>query len=141
MSCTLCHFPHQLVILIGADEEGGSEGIEAAFSRLTGGVEKAHLIALDAATADVFRNLPDEGPQAVIVPLDEGQFDFLGVLPDAVAAGAVLGEGMDIGVVPVAGNLEAVGAEHIDGLVGTGGTTNMKQGFHGKTSKNSKGLL
>ena len=49
MGCPLCHFPHQLMILVGADEEGGGEGIEAAFCRLTGGIEKTHLVAFDTA--------------------------------------------------------------------------------------------
>ena len=42
---------------------------EAAFRRLTGRFKQPHLIAFDAAAGNVVGHFPDEGPQAVIVPL------------------------------------------------------------------------
>ena len=129
---TLCHLPHQLVVLVGADEQGRGEGVEAALGGLPGSLEEAHLVALDAAAGNIGGHLPDEGPQAVVVPLDEGQFDGLGVVPDAVAAGTVLSEGMDVGIVPESRHLQAVAPENLDGLIGTGSTTNVQQGFHVK---------
>ena len=38
---------------------------------------------------------------------------------------------MDIGIIPEARDLEAIGAKHLDGLIGTGRTANVHQGFHG----------
>ena len=62
---------HQLVVLVGADKQAGSERVKAQFLGLPGGFEKAHLIAFAAAVFDILGNRPHEGPQAVIVPFNE----------------------------------------------------------------------
>ena len=42
-----------------------------------------------------------------------------------VSPGAVLGEGMDVGIVPKTGGFNTVGAQHLNALVGTGRTAGM----------------
>ena len=123
-------FPHQLMLLVGADEQRRGEGIEAALLGLAGRLEQAELIALDAAVLDILRHRPDEGAQAVVIALDQGQVDGLGVFPQAIAAGAVLGKGMDIGIVPEAGDLQSVAPQDIDALVGAGSAADVQQRFH-----------
>ena len=73
------HLPHQLVILIGRNEQGRGEAVEAAFRSLPGGFKEPHFVAFDATAFNIRRHFPDEGPQTLIIPLDERKFDHLGV--------------------------------------------------------------
>ena len=68
---------HQLMLLIGADEQRGRERVKAALLRHPRRLEKAHLIAFDAAAGDILRDRADEGPQAVVVALDQEQQNTL----------------------------------------------------------------
>ena len=118
------------VLLVWADEEGGRKAVEAPLLGHPGGLEEPELVAFDTPVLDVIRHRPDEGPQAVVVPLDQGQLDGLGVLPQAVPPGPVLGKGMDIGIVPVPRYLIVVSTQNVDTLIGTGSTADMQQGLH-----------
>ena len=75
---------------------------------------------------DVLRYRPDKGTQAVIILFDELQVDALGVVPQTISPGAVLGEGMNVGIVPEAGDLIVVGPQNINALIGTGGAADVK---------------
>jgi hypothetical protein len=37
---------------------------------------------------------------------------------------------MDVGIIPEAGDLKTIPAQHLDWLIGTGRTANMQQCFH-----------
>ena len=126
----LCHILHQLMILIGADKQGGCEAVEALFFGRFCGLEQAHLVAFDAAVGNVFRHFPHERTQSVVVLLNEGKTDFLGVLPQAVSSGPVFGEGVDVGIIPEAGHIDVFTFQHLNALVGAGGAADMKQGIH-----------
>ena len=119
-------FPHELMVLVGADEQGGGKGVKAAFRRHLGSSQKAHFIALAAAVGDVLRHRTDKGAQSVLIPFNELQIDLGGIVPQTVATGTVLRKGVDIGVVPEARDLQAVGAQHLNALVGTGGAADMQ---------------
>jgi hypothetical protein len=43
---------------------------------------------------------------------------------------------MDVWIIPKASDLHAVTAQHINALVGAGGTANMQQGFHKASLQN-----
>ena len=123
---TLGGLPHQLVILVGADEQGGGEAVEAQFFGLFRRLKQPDLVALAAAIPDILSHSPDERPQGVVILLDEGQVDGLGVLAQAVAPGAIFGEGMDVGIEPEAADFDFIPPEHLNALVGTGRTANVQ---------------
>lgn len=75
----------------------------------------------------ILRNRPDKGTQTVVIALDQGQLDGLGILPQTVAPGAILRKGMNIGVVPKAGNGIVIAPQYVNALIGTGRTADMKQ--------------
>src|SRR5699024_821491 len=95
-----------------------------------GGAHQAHLVAFDAPAGDIGGHLPDEGPEAVVVLLNQRQPDLLEVVPDRVPAAAVLGEGMDIGIIPEAGDLVSLLLEGRDGPVGAGSAADVQQQLH-----------
>ena len=68
----LGHLPHQLVLLVGADEQGGRKAVEAALGGLTGSLKQAHFVAFDAPPRNVLHHRPDKGAQTVIVADDQG---------------------------------------------------------------------
>ena len=121
----LGHLPHELVVLVGGNKQRGGKAVEATLGGSSCGLKQAHLIALDAAVGNILRHLPDEGAQGVVIALDQGQVDGGAVVPQAVAAGAVLGEGMDVGILPIGGDVEAVGLQNLDALVGAGSAAGM----------------
>ena len=124
------HVAHQLVLLIGADEERGRERVEAALLRHPCRLEKAHLVALDAAARNVVRYSADKRPQAIVVAHEQRQADGLCVFLQAVAPGAVFGEGMDIRIIPVAGQVDPVGAQRVDGHVCAWRAADMHEKLH-----------
>ncbi len=69
------HLLHQLMLLVGRDEEAGGKGLEAVFRGVLRRSEETHLVALDAALVNILRHSPDKGPQAVVVPFRQGQAD------------------------------------------------------------------
>ena len=126
------HLLQQLVVLIWGDKEAGAEAVEAVLGGVLRRGKEPHFVALHAAALNVLRHRPDKGPQAVVVLLHQGQGDGGGVVPQAVPAGPVLREGVDVGVVPVAHQLLAVPAQLVDTHIGAGRTADMQQGFHRK---------
>ena len=117
--------------MVGAYGEGGAEGVEAVLGGVPGGFRQAAGVAVAAAAVDVAAHRLHEGPQAVLVLHHQLQADGLGVVGEAVAAGAVLGEGVDVGVVPKARGLDALGAQLLDAGHRAGGTADVEQEFHG----------
>jgi len=132
---SFCGLPHQLVVLIGTDEQAGGKTVKTAFGCLFCSLKKPHLVALAAPIANVLCHCPDKGPEGVIVLFNQRQVDGGGVLPEGVPPGPVLGKGVDIGVIPKAGDLYFVTAQHLDALIGAGGAADMQKRFHKKLSK------
>ena len=133
--CPLRYLPHEIMFLVGADEQRGCKAVEAPLRRLPGRLKQPHLIALDAPAGNVLRHRPDKGPQTVVVALDQGQFNLLGILPQAIAPGPVFRKGMNVGIIPEPRHVEAVFAQYLDGLIGAGSAADMEQGFHKNASK------
>ena len=113
-------FFHQIVLLVGADEEAGGKAVEALRLGHFRGAEEAHLVALDAPPRNILCHRPDEGAKAVVILLDEGHADLLEVVPHGVAPGAVLGEGVDVGVIPEACDVVPLSLQIGQGAVGAG---------------------
>jgi hypothetical protein len=118
------------VILIGADEKAGCKAVEAAFLGLLRCLEQAKLVTLAAAVFDILCHGTDEGPQGIVIFLDQTQIDGFGVFPQAISSGPVLRKGVDIGVEPKAGDLNFIGTQHLNALIGAGGAADMEQCFH-----------
>ena len=107
----------QLVVLVGADEQRRRERVEpAVLCRLRRRVQ-AHLIALDAPAVNVLRHGADERAQGVLVLHHERQVDRFGILLQTVSPRAVFGERVDVRIVPVAGQVDARGAQRVDGHI------------------------
>ena len=121
------------MLLIGADEERGRERVEAALLRHPCRLEKAHLVALDAAARNVVRYSADKRPQAIVVAHEQRQADGLCVFLQAVAPGAVFGKGMDIRIVPIAGQVDAVGAERAYGHIRAGRAADVHEQLHNRS--------
>jgi len=110
----------KLMVLIGADEQRRRKRVKAALLCLPRRLKQAHLVALDAAVRNVVRHRPHKGPQAVFILHGERQRDGFGVFLQAVAPGTVLGEGVDVRVVPEAGQVDPVRAQRVDRHVRAG---------------------
>ena len=117
------------------------KAVETQFLCLLCRLKEPDLVALAAAVCDILRHSPDERPQGIVILLDQGQVDGLGILPEAVAPGAVLGKGMDIGVVPETADIKPLSAKRVDTLIGTGGAADVQKCFHRKLPKKSIFLL
>ena len=76
------------------------KAVEAPFGSGPGGFKEPHFVALSAPVADILRHHPDKGPQSIVVFHDQGQFDLPGVTFQTVAPGPVLGDRVDIGIIP-----------------------------------------
>ena len=106
--------------------------IEAASGR-----QKADLVLKNATYVNVFSNelltcdiagyLAHEWPQAVIVAHEKGQLDGLRVFLQAVPPGAVFGKGMDVGVIPVSGQIDPVRAQRVDRHIRAGRAADVHQ--------------
>jgi hypothetical protein len=84
---------------------------------------------------NILCHLPDERPQGILILHNQRQIHILCILPQAVAAAAILGKGVDVGIVPKAGNLQTVPTKHFNRLIGTGSAADMKQCFHSEPPK------
>ena len=71
---------HQLMLLVGADEQRRGKRIEAALLCHARRLKKPHLIALDAAPGDIVRNRADKRTQAIIIAHEKRKIDRLRVL-------------------------------------------------------------
>ena len=103
---------------------------KAVLRGVPGGLLHAHGVAVGTAVVDVRRHRPDKGPQAVVLPDNEGQADGGGVVLQGVPAGLVLLIGVDIGVVPKAHRLDALGPEAFHAVDTAGGAAGVQQQFH-----------
>ena len=90
-------------------------------------LKKPHFIALDAPARDILRYLAHKRPQAVIVAHEKRQIDGLRVFLQTVPPGAVFGKGMDVGVVPVAGQVDPVRAQRVDRHIRAGRAADVHQ--------------
>ncbi len=116
---------HELVVLIGADEQGGAEAVKAP---LGGGLcrgEEPHFIALHTAISQILRNLTDKGTQGILIPFQQLQINACGIFPKTIPSGTVLRKGMNIGIIPKACQRYTVCPQDLDALIGTGSTANM----------------
>jgi hypothetical protein len=123
------------MILIGADEQAGGEAVKAPFRRLSGGFKQPQAVAFDTAVLNILRHRPNERPQTVVIFLNQGQTDGLGIVPDTVPPGTVFRKGVDVGIIPKAGNFQSFPPKNLNRPVGTGGTANMEQNLHKKPPK------
>ena len=121
------HVAHQLVLLIGADEQRRRKRVEPALLRGPCRLKKAHFVAFDAPARDIAGYLAHEWPQAVIVAHEKGQLDGLRVFLQAVPPGAVFGKGMDVGIVPVAGQVDPIRAQRVDRHIRAGRAADVHQ--------------
>ena len=119
------------MLLIGADEQRRRKRVEPALLRGPCRLKKAHFVAFDAPARDIVGYLAHEWPQAVIVAHEKGQLDGLRVFLQAVPPGAVFGKGMDVGIVPVAGQVDPVRAQRVDRHIRAGRAADVHQQFHG----------
>ena len=71
--------PHELMLLVGADEKRRRERVEAALLRGPCRLKKPHFVAFNAPARDIVCYLAHERPQAVIVAHEKRQFDGLRV--------------------------------------------------------------
>ena len=97
----LRRLPQQLVVLIGADEQGAGETLESVIRGVPRRLLQPQAVALAAAVIQILRHQAAELPQAVILLHDELHADGGSVGHQRVAAGLVLLIGVDVGVEPV----------------------------------------
>ena len=107
---TLCHFPHQFVVLIGADEKAGGEAVKAAFLGMLGCFKKPYFIAFATAMGDVIGYGTNEGTKGIIVLFDHRKCDFLCIGSQTIPSCPIFRKGMDVGVIPKTGHINAIGA-------------------------------
>ena len=124
------HVAHQLVLLIGADEQRRRKRVEPALLRGPCRLKKAHFVAFDAPARDIAGYLAHKWPQAVIVAHEKGQLDGLRVFLQAVPPGAVFGKGMNVGVIPVSGQIDPIRAQRVDRHIRAGRAADVHQQFH-----------
>lgn len=133
--CVLSNLVHDLMTLIGTDEQRGSKSVIAILGSKAGGFPQTHLIALCAATVYVCGYLPNKGPKGIIVFLNQLQADLLRIVPETVPSRAIFRKRMNVGVIPEAFGVEALSAQRFDTHKAAWGTTDMEQEFHFDTSK------
>lgn len=75
----------------------------------------------------------DELSKAIVVDSHEGHIDVISVENQGVTASLVFGVGVNIRVVPEAGDVDILGPKGLDTHQRAGGTTDMKERFHSKT--------
>ena len=124
------HGADGLVVLVGADEQGGGEAVKAVLGGIAGGLLHPHPVAVGAAAVDVVGYMLDELAQAVVIDYHQREGDLPGIVLQAGFSAAVLGIGVDIGIVPEAGQLDALLPQGGDGAVGAGGAADMHQRLH-----------
>ena len=126
-------FSKKAMFLVGADEQGGSESVEAhlagSFSRFGEAQVEAVLTAtgfVPGYPAEVFNHIVTIGySQLQIYLLCQRLHSFQAVL--------VLRIGVDVGVIPQGADLIAVLSPVVDGVSSAVGTADMnKNGFHHK---------
>ena len=114
------------MVLIGTDEQGRGEAVEATLLCGLGGGKETHFVAFYTASRQILRYLTNKGTQGVLVPLYELQTDSFGIFSDTIPSGAVFRERMDIGIVPEARDGDPLLLQGGDTLIGTGSTANMQ---------------
>ena len=125
-SSSFCGFPHQFVVLVGADEQAGGKTVKTALLSLLCCFKQPHFVAFAAAMGNILCHLPDKGAQSVIIFFNQGQFDTFGIAPQAVPPLPVLGKWVDVGVIPKAGHFDFVARQHLNALVGAGGAADVQ---------------
>ena len=118
------------MVLIGADEQGGAKMGESVLRRVLGHRAEAHPVAVQAAAGVVAVHIVQKRPQAVLAPDDQLQADAAGVLLQRLPPGAELRIGVDVGVVPVSGGLDALLPEGLDAHDGAGRAADVEQQVH-----------
>ena len=118
----LSHSAHQLVVLVRADEQGRGEGIKTMFGGILGCPAEPHFVTFDTAAGDVVCNGANEGTKTVVVLFHQRKLNGCGIVPQCVSAASVFRERMDIGIVPVAGYIDAFLTKCFDAHVGAGCT-------------------
>ena len=122
----LGHSAHQLVVLVGADEEGGGEGGKAVLRGVPGHPVQTHFVALAAAVVDIAGDDAHEVAQAIFLQHDQLQRDGGGVGHQGIAACFILLIGVDVGVIPQTHRLDTLGAERLDAADRAGGAAAMQ---------------
>jgi hypothetical protein len=75
---------------------------------------------------NILCNSADEGTQGIVIFFNEGKGNLLGVTPQAISSCPVLGEGVDVGIVPKTGHIKPVSTQNLNALVGARGAANMQ---------------
>ena len=128
---TLAGLDELLVLLVGRDEEGGGEGVEAVLLGALGRLANALGVAvIDAAVRNIRGHIAAEFVEAVIFADDKLGVDAFCVIFEAVAAGPILHVRVDVGIVPKKRGLDAFRAEAVDTVNAAGCAAGVHEEFH-----------
>ena len=117
---------HALVLLIGADEQGGSETVKTVFGGKSRRLLQTHFIALCAAVGNIVSHGTHKIPQAVLLLHDQLHFYESGVLYEGVPPRLVLLIGVNVGIEPVGHRLDALCAQLLHAGNGARGAAGMQ---------------
>lgn len=119
----------QLMFLIRADKKGCGEGWKLILPGDYSSPLKTHAEAVGAALILMSYHSSKIGDDIVSIGNDEGQIYRLGKRPHRFKAISMLGEGVNVRVVPVDGNIKVHFPEPIDCRNGTRSAAGVKQYF------------
>ena len=123
----LCDLPHQLVVLIRADEQGRGKLIVAVLGGETRRFVKAERIAGRTAVVPVGVNGFDKPAQPVFIFDLQLEVDALCVFHQRVFTHFVLFHRVDVGIVPKTYRLDTLLPQRVDARNGAGRTADMKK--------------
>ena len=124
----------QLMVLVGAHQQGGGEAVIAVPGGILGRLGQPQGIAHAAAVVDIPADRPAELPQAVILLHNKLHADGRGVGHQRVPPGLVLLIGVDVRVIPVGHRLDALAPQLLDAGDGAGSAAGVHQCFFHRRS-------
>jgi hypothetical protein len=93
-------FPDKVVVLVGADEQGGTETGKTLFRPVPGGFFQPQAVTKGASPIKIGVNTLDKGAQAVFILNYQVQILVTGKTDQGFLSDPVFGNGVNIGVIP-----------------------------------------
>lgn len=105
---SLGDFTDEVVLLIWADEEGGCKAVEAIFGGVFCRTVETDIVAFLASVLQIGIDKADEFTKTIVINGHKRHVDILSVENQGVTASLIFGVGMNIRVVPEAGDVDVL---------------------------------
>jgi len=123
----MAHLFQKILVLVGADEKGGREQPDAIFPGDPGGSVQTQLVTVSAALFLMSRYRAKEFLELISLIYHQGKFFHGGQRSHRLQPPLMLGEGMNVGIIPEGVDLKVPLPEVIDGVGGTGAAAAVQQ--------------